>query len=530
MEAEGGGGTLVDVLIAGAGPTGLALAAQVAAAGGSVRILERRSERRRDSPALIVQPRTLEVLEPLGVAAALVGRGNTTGSVHLHSGGRTVKVALPTSGMRGTAYPHLLMIPQWEVEAVLEEHLAARGVPVERGTELVSYSRQDGGIECVASRSDNSFDRIPARYLVGCDGADSVVRRLAGIAFPVSSYRAGAVLADLSSGEDLRHDAAHGFIERSGILFLFPLPAPATWRLLVARRLHPRARGELGPGDLGEVVRGFPVGELGLGDVAWLKEIPLRRGQAASYRSGNVFLAGDAAHVHSPAGGQGMNTGIQDAVNLGWKLAMVSRGLSQEELLDSYQAERHGVARWTRRLTDPAFAVETSDRSLVGNLRRWAAPMAAPMAASALLGRAGLRVVGGLLIRYRRSPAVSGGEPLPRGYLRPGDRLPNEFVERGTGGARIHGLIDPGCFSLLLCGSADRWEGSRLDVLRHRYRETVAVHRLSGRFVRRTWRAGSDGPGAPAHYLVRPDGHVAFAGAGSDLSALEAYLDAWLTA
>jgi 2-polyprenyl-6-methoxyphenol hydroxylase-like FAD-dependent oxidoreductase len=153
----------------------------VHASGGHVRILERRIGSRRQSPALIVQPRTLEVLDPLGLAAALIRRGSSAATVQLHSGSRTVSLALPTPAMGDTAYQYLLMIPQWEVEAVLEEHLRKHGVLVEYGTELLSFTQQDRFVECVKGTPDSSCERVSARYLVGCDGADSVVRRLAGI-------------------------------------------------------------------------------------------------------------------------------------------------------------------------------------------------------------------------------------------------------------------------------------------------------------------------------------------------------------
>jgi 2-polyprenyl-6-methoxyphenol hydroxylase-like FAD-dependent oxidoreductase len=243
----------------------------------------------------------------------------------------------------------------------------------------------------------------------------------------------------------------HAFVDRSGILFLFPLLQPATWRLLVARRLNRQGARKLGlgPEDLADVVRGFPVESLGLENPEWLTEIPLRRGQAQSYRSGRAFLAGDAAHVHSPAGGQGMNTGIQDAVNLGWKLAVVARGLAGEGLLDSYQAERWGVALWTRRLTDPAFAAETSDHRLVGLLRLRAASVLAPLTGRPGLARIGLRVIGGLLIRYRHGPAVAPGGQFKGPHIHPGDRMPNARVERSGISGWLQRILQPRGSSIL---------------------------------------------------------------------------------
>ena len=230
-------------------------------------------------------------------------------------------------------------------------------------------------------------------------------------------------------------------------------------------------------------------------------------------------------HVHSPAGGQGMNTGIQDAVNLGWKLAVVARGLAGEGLLDSYQAERWGVARWTRRLTDPAFAAETSDHRLVGLLRRRAASVLAPLTGRPGLARIGLRVIGGMLIRYRHSPAVAQGGPFKGPHIHPGDRLPNARVERSGISGWLHGFFNPGVFNLVLCGPSDYWDQKRLALLQSRHARLIHVHRIArksapGVLHDRTGAAFANlRVVGPAQYLVRPDGYVAFVAPGHDLSS-----------
>lgn len=530
--------TQPDVLIVGAGPTGLTLAGQLHALGARVRIVDRQLDRVHESRALAVQPRTLEVLRGLGIAQALVEQGNDTSQVQLHVGERVVAVRLFDVGLEDTVYPFLLFISQAETEAVLNEHLAEQGVIVERGVELVDFQNRPEDVLCTLRHRDKRTERLRARYLVGCDGAHSSVRQRAGIPFEGAAYPQTFVLADLEVDGDLERDVGHAFLGAGGMLFFFPLARPASWRMLGMR--PPSGDGEqerAAPtlADLQGIADAFTSGTLRLRDPVWRTYFRLHHRHAARYRTGRIFLAGDAAHVHSPAGAQGMNTGIQDAWNLGWKLALVAGGIADHALLDTYEPERRPIGRFVLRFTDRAAKFATSESRAIRLLRTQLAPRLAPLVLRFARARAyGFRTVAQLRITYRRSPAVQEGEPALSRGPKAGDRLPDARIARdGKAGGLQEALAAPN-FHLLLCGPADGWGGEHLAALQERLGDLVDVHRLT--------REG--GPGLlhdlegqafsrlgvddAAQYLVRPDGYIGYRSGGTELSGVDSYLARWL--
>jgi 2-polyprenyl-6-methoxyphenol hydroxylase-like FAD-dependent oxidoreductase len=540
---------MIDVLVVGAGPTGLSLAAQLQAHGATVRVVERRL-RPRPSRAFVMHPRTLELLATVGLAAPLVAAGGAATVVRLHS--RRGSVTLPLSGrMDDTAFPFMLAIPQAVVERTLQQALEDRGLRVERGVELVDCGTRPDAAAALLRHGDGREERLRARYLVGCDGAGSTVRRSMGVGFPGAPYRELLWLADLEVDGDLPQDAVHGFVAPDGILFLFPAGAPATWRLLTVRprRMRDTAASAApstpgasaasatparpGRDRLQAVADLVTGGRLRLSEPVWSTEQHLHRAQAERYRVGRVVLAGDAAHVHSPAGAQGMNTGIGDAGNLGWKLALVARGLAAPELLDSYAAERRPVARWVRRLTDVAFLGEAAALPPLPWLRGAVAPMVMPLLDGRRVPGPLLRVVAGLSTRHRRSPAVTEGRPALRGGPRAGDRFPDARVRRDGETRWLLDLLRPAALQLVCCGEG-AWDDTGLGAVARRYHGVVQVRRLRRQPCEGTIhdpggqalaRLGADDG---AVYLVRPDGYVAFRSAGASTAGVERYLARWL--
>ena len=532
-------GGQLGVLVVGAGPTGLALAAQLDALGATVRVVDRQLDRVHESRALAVLPRTLEVLRGLGISRRLVERGNDAVQLQLHFGERVVRTRLFDVGLEDTAYPFLLFVSQAETEAVLSEHLAARGIQVERGVELVDFAADEQQIICTLRRQDGSSEQLRARYLAGCDGARSSVRRLAGIPFEGGSYPQTFALGDLEVDGDLAREAAHAFVASPGMLFFFPLGRPASWRMLGMRPTLPggaeREPPEPSLADLQAIADASTGGKLRLRDPAWLTYFRLHHRQAAHYRAGRVFLAGDAAHVHSPAGAQGMNTGIQDAWNLGWKLALVDRGLADPALLDTYEAERWPIGRFVLRFTDRATAIATSDSPVVRMIRTQVAPRLAPLVLRLRVRAFGFRTLAQLRINYRRSPAVHEGQPALRRGPRAGDRLPDaRIVDRGRECWLQEALAAP-TYHLLLCGPAESWNSDQIATLGQRYPGLVAVHHLvrdAGASFLHDVRGEAFarlGVERAAHYLVRPDGHIGYRSGGTDLRGLEHYLARWLS-
>ena len=242
--------------------------------------------------------------------------------------------------------------------------------------ELVDYAAAEEHVACTLRHQDGSIEHLRARYLAGCDGPRSSVRRLAGIPFEGGSYPQTFALGDLEVDGNLERGAAHAFVGARGMLF-FPLGRPASWRMIGMRPAVPGAAEHEEPpepslADMQTLVDAFTGGELRLRDPVWLTYFRLHHRQAVHYRAGRLFVAGDAAHVHSPAGAQGMNTGIQDAWNLGWKLALVDRGLADEALLDSYEAERWPIGRFVLRFTDRATTIATRTAESSGRFEpRW---------------------------------------------------------------------------------------------------------------------------------------------------------------
>jgi 2-polyprenyl-6-methoxyphenol hydroxylase-like FAD-dependent oxidoreductase len=290
-------GTVSDVLVVGAGPTGLTLAAQLRAFGTPVRIIDRQPDQAHESRALAIQPRTLEVLAGLGLADAMVERGNPAVGLVLHAGGRTAEVPLFDIGLGDTAFPFLLFLSQATTESLIDDHLSERSVTVERGVELTGLDQHPDHVRCTVSHGDGHTEHIEARYVVGCDGAHSTVRTLAGIEFAGASYPQTFVLADLGA-DGLRADVAHVFLSDAGMLFFFPLGEPAPWRML-GWPLHPVPLGASTPttAELQALAEAYTSEPVGLHDPVWSTYFRLQHRHAVAYRSERVFVAGDAAHV-----------------------------------------------------------------------------------------------------------------------------------------------------------------------------------------------------------------------------------------
>ncbi|MTD54584.1 FAD-dependent monooxygenase [Amycolatopsis pithecellobii] len=500
-----------DVLVVGAGPTGLTTALQAHENGATVRIVERRPVAFRPSRAMIMHSRALESLRPLGVTAGLLDRGDRAPRAELHLGPRRVSARLADVGLRDTAFPHLTLLRQMDVEEVLTDALKARGVEVERGVEFVDLS-QDAAAAHVVLRHGGQSEQTTCRFVAACDGAGSTGRRIAGIGWQGAPYREQVILADAELDGELTPGVMHVVAARQGLVFVFALGEGATWRILATRpRQHDVPSGQ--PGEevpAADVQRILDDAQLPVlvRHLRWSSQVRLQHRLAQSFRDGRLFLAGDAAHTHSPAAAQGMNTGILDAVNLGWKLAFANDDGQHTALLDSYQAERRPVARQVLALTHLVFFAEASTHPLPALVRGTLVPLLAP-ALPPLLNEPHLmaqvvRFLSQSWVRYRHSTLSTAGRPGGPGP-RPGDRLPDAEVECDGRTARLHDLTArPGVQLLLERGSLVLDDAP---LGRH-----VTVHRVS------SW----TGHGLVA---VRPDGYVGFRCGASDIRRLTSWLD-----
>jgi 2-polyprenyl-6-methoxyphenol hydroxylase-like FAD-dependent oxidoreductase len=535
----------IECLIVGAGPTGLALAAQLRRFGVTFRIIDRSLDRAHESRALAVQARTLEILDSLDLGDALVARGNTSARLVIHFGAKVVaSVTLGGVGEQDTRYPFILFVSQAETERILGEHLSNAGVAIEHGVELTHFEASEQHVDCLLRHTDGREEGVRAAYLLGCDGPHSFVRKAAGFPFTGGSYPEDFVLGDVEADGALEPNAINSFADGGGVAMFFPLGSPTTWRVIGMKAQNKRATRKtstddeppIGPLTLDELqaIVAIPTaGSVVVRDPAWLSNFRLHHRQVAKYREGRVFLVGDAAHIHSPVGAQGMNTGIQDAWNLGWKLALVSRGEAGEALLDSYEAERWPVGRTLLRYTDRIFSTFTRAMSS-GAFASWARNVVVSRMLPKVLERpslrsAAFRFVSELGIRYRRSPVVAEGSPALRSGPRAGDRFPDAQLTIAGKPVSLQRLVIGPNLGLLLCGDPKRWNRSELDELVLDYARLVKVEYLSseaspGTLVDDGRTLGALGAEDGAQYLVRPDGYIAFRCSGYDLDATSAYL------
>jgi 2-polyprenyl-6-methoxyphenol hydroxylase-like FAD-dependent oxidoreductase len=508
----------VDVLVVGAGPTGLTLASELATFGIRCRTIDALADRSHESRAIAVQARTLELLDRNGMASTLIERGRRAMRLLVHgSGVRGVSLPLGDIALADTRFPYALVASQTETENVLEECLVGHGGRVEREVTLIGMEQQADGVTCTLRHRDGGEEQVVATYVVGCDGAHSSVRRMSGIPFEGASYPNNFVLADCAV-EGLGDDGLHLFLAGNGFALCVPMSRPAPWRIFVTEADPPPDGGAPGIEEVQAMARRATGLPLVLGDAVWTARFRLHHRMAAGFRKGRVFLAGDAAHIHSPAGGQGMNTGIQDACNLAWKLALVLRGEAAEDLLASYEAERMQVARFVLGFTDRAFTFATSNGAVPRLMRGLliSTVVRAGARSRAVRGRL-LQVVSQLGIRYRQSPVVAGGAGAEKLWPRPGDRLPDLELEVDGELVHVQTLVRGRDHELLLCGSAAGGaEWSDVDGV---YGSVLTVRRIA--------RPGRLGDGI---VLVRPDGHVAFRGGPGDRSELDRYLGRWLRA
>ncbi|WEO78495.1 FAD-dependent monooxygenase [Cryobacterium sp. SO2] len=523
-----------DVLIVGAGPSGLTLARELHSLGVAAQLVDQAPDAVHESRAMAIQARTLEVLARNRLADDLVTAGIPSATLLLHtrgsrSGGRTHAVPLFDDALGDTRFPFLLFLSQAATERVLLDRLASAGVGIRRSLTLTGLVQDEHGVTCTLDSPGVPSRVVRARYVVGCDGAHSMTRRLTGSGFTGRAYPQRFLLADLEADGPER-GMVHVYLGRSGPLFLFPLLTPASWRLLVM--LPPTV--STGPATLAlarAAVARHTREPIVLHDPAWLTEFTVSSRLADTMRRGRVFLAGDAAHIHSPAGAQGMNTGIQDAVNLGWKLALVCRGVAAPTLLQSYERERLPVARSVLAMTDRAFRVATSRNPVLRELR--AGPgirLAALLLRSRAVRRAGFRVVSELGIRYRESPLSVEGRPRPAGGPRAGERFP----QPGLGAAPASPAGDeprPPVFRMLLCGPAALWPDTEVRAFRARWAHLATVEQVPAA-PRSRWSAAPRAaalsrrrPGT-AQYLVRWDGYLGYRAAGTDLTGAAEYLRA----
>lgn len=510
-----------EVLIAGAGPTGLVLAIWLTRLGVRVRLVDKTAEAGTTSRALAVQGRTLELYDQVGLAEAVVARGRKVPAVNLWVAGKNVaRGVFGAMGAGLSPYPYALVFPQEEHEKLLIERLAEAGVKVERQIELEDFEEVDGRVRARLKRPDGSLETCQAEYLAGCDGARSAVRETLKIGFAGGTYTHLFYVADVEATGEVINGELHAALDETDFLALFPLKADGHVRLVgTVREEAEHQHDELSWNDVSNRVIGWM--RIDVKRVNWFSTYRVHHRVADHFRNGRAFLLGDAAHIHSPVGGQGMNTGIGDAVNLAWKLAAVLQRRASEAILDSYEPERIAFARRLVDTTDRAFTGVTSSSTFARLLRLHVGPFFVPLLFEFEFVRHFMfRTVSQIAVSYRGSSLSEGSA----GGVHGGDRLPwvpcdADRVERDHSGGEDN-------FAPLT--SLD-WQGHVYGDASPGLRAMCDARKLPLHVF--AWRKGMNGTGLhrDAVYLVRPDGYVALAqssGGAAAVAALAAYLDA----
>jgi 2-polyprenyl-6-methoxyphenol hydroxylase-like FAD-dependent oxidoreductase len=483
-------------LIVGAGPVGLTMAAELARYGIAVRIVDKAAHRTDKSKAIVLWSRTLELLDRAGCSEAFVSAGLKVNAANIIAGGKV----LGHVSFAGIMSPHAyaLGIPQSDTERLLEEHLGKLGVRVERQVEATGFRARNDGVETIIRHADGNNETVESAWLIGCDGAHSTVRHTLGLAFEGDTLKSDWILADVHmDGYPFPQNEMATYWHQSGVLLLFPITAGRCRIIADLGLSEGQAPTDPTLDQITAIVSQRGPAGLKLFDPIWLSAFRINERKVTDYRSGRVFVVGDAAHVHSPAGGQGMNTGMQDAFNLAWKLAMVLQKTCSARLLDSYSVERSAVGaevlKAAGRLTSVAVMrnpAAQSVRNLIGRIMLGLAPVRNAM----------VEQMTEISIGYAQSP---------------------------LNGASVHGLNgpEPGQRILPVSGQSPAGTGSKplFTLFAEPSEETARLLRDHPTLIDRTLRTPPDTRGM---WLGRPDGYTACVSREGNAGPIAAYLAA----
>lgn len=515
-----------DVLIVGAGPTGLMLASQLARRGIHAILIERSPGPALQSRALGVHARTLEIYSQLGIAERALELGQRATGANIWVEGRFgARIPVNDIGRNLSPYPFMLILGQDDNERLLGEFLRGHGGQIYWNTELVGLEQDADGACATVSHADGSTQTIRARWVAGCDGARSAVRNFCGVDFPGAPYKHMFFVADTTATGSMRPSELNVYLWRDEFHLFFPMRGCDHWCVVGIVPAELRNRPDLKFADVIPAIRQQAGAALEFSECRWFSTYHIHHRRAAHFRARHCFLLGDAAHIHSPVGAQGMNTGLQDAYNLAWKLALVVSGRADETLLDSYAAERVPVAENLLATTDRGFALIVSDRWISRMLRtRVLYRLIALAMRFGRIRKRAFATVSQIGIHYRNSPLSQAQSGLPEDAPRAGDRFPWLRLKFAPGVAAedLFSRLDDTRFNLIVVGqpplSAEPPELAGL----------LCVHMIPADPANEQELRRACIP-SPCFFLLRPDGHVGMAGQRLEATSLSRYLTERLT-
>src|ERR1700752_4407387 len=436
-----------DVIIIGAGPTGLSLACQLIRYGINFVVVEKSDATTRFSKAIGVQARTLEIYDQLELAQPAIERGMITERIRLVEGGQVRgEMELAELGSGLSQFPYMLMLEQSKNEELLYEFVQRHDREVLWNTELESFAQDETGVTAQIKSASGESQTIRAKYLVGCDGAKSVVRHGLGLTFEGSTFERLFYVADTRVEWDLQYETLYVALAREVFTAFFPMPGEHRYRIIgTFPESKNQEQGEVVYEEIEREIKEQAKLELEMSDVRWFSLYKVHSRRVNKFSEGRCFLAGDSAHIHSPAGAQGMNTGIQDAYNLAWKLALVVKGFAKQELLDTYNEERLANAKRLLESTDRMFELAAGSNWLMSFIRTTIFPPVAGFVASLeSVSRRIFPLISQIGVNYRH--ASLSQHTADEHDVKAGDRLPYFLVD----GESIFDRLKEPKFHLLL--------------------------------------------------------------------------------
>ena len=512
-----------DVIIIGAGPTGLSLACQFVRYGIDFVVIEKGDGVTLYSKALGVHARTLEIYEQLGLAQTAVDQGTIAGKVRLLEKGKIVgEVDLSSIGEGLSAFPFMLVLEQSENELLLYKYLQDHGRDVFWQTELQTFSQDETGVTAYVKNSAAELQTITGKYLVGCDGPRSPIRHALGLSFEGSTFERTFYVADVEIDWKFSHDALHGCLARNAVVAFFPMRGEKRWRIVGAFPPEfAKDEGEVLYEEIEARIKEEAELDLDITKVYWFSTYKVHTRHVEKFSSGRCFLAGDSAHIHTPAGGQGMNTGIQDAYNLAWKMALVLKGAAAERILETYNEERLPNAKRLLQTTDRMFNLAAGTDWLVNLIRTTIFP---PMAKFILsidaVKKKFFPLISQIGITYRNS-SLSMHEGDSDFEVKAGDRLPYFLIE----GKSVYDKLRAPKFHLLT------FSGDHSDYAGDHQRATDEIPGeyadLLDQYVMPLYPQAGEifGTDQPFQVLLRPDNYIALISAETSPRRLAVYLN-----
>lgn len=525
----------IPVLIIGAGPTGLMAAAQLQRFGVPYRIIEKRKGTTKFSKALGVQARTMEIYEQMGIVEKAIAQGTAAKQLQIMVKGEYVQsMPLSEAGADFTAFPYLFVLEQSRNESLLLEYIEEKGGKVEFETEMIRFESQKDKTLVEVQTADGRQEQILADWVIAADGGRSPIRHSLNIPFEGDTYKNIFYVVDIDVTWKKDHESLHINLADNNFTAFFPITDEkgTRYRLVGILPEHYYNQEDIQFEDIKKEIERVQHLDLELGEANWFSVYKVHHRCVDRFKEGPIFFAGDSAHVHSPAGGQGMNTGLQDAYNLAWKLALVVQGKAKKSLLDTYHKERWAIAHQLVNTTDRVFTNVVRK----GRLINWFRLNIVPFLLSRLMGirkiqKRAFKMVSQTGISYSDSPIAVNTTSLSRKAPHAGDRLPYLNVFDTTTGQLknlYHQLGDQGFHAIVWSSNTDTIgtkEAALLeDYLNKNHLGLFHTHLIQDQKENNPAFQQLDLKSSTL-YIVRPDNYIGYIGKVDDLKALKAYLD-----